>query len=247
MRCSPRSGCWTPSGTPTARSRSRASDRPSRPPEVLPDRRGAARRGRRAAAGRPADRPRHRRRPALVRPVDHGHGDRRTDVTNASNTLLPSVRVRSAAGSHRAGRGRGVRRTRVAPARPRAVRRATRPRGRRPGSAVPRRPDGWAAQDGALRPRRRVRRRARAHRDRRLDPIHRRSWSGYPAAQILITGVEDPDTRAHRPNESLHLPALRRAILRKRCCCPGCRARSVTNPTSALAHGMPWTRLPSMT
>jgi acetylornithine deacetylase/succinyl-diaminopimelate desuccinylase-like protein len=35
----------------------------------------------------------------------------------------------------------------------------------------------------------------------------------YPKAQILITGVEDPDARAHSPNESLHLPTLRRAIL----------------------------------
>ena len=35
----------------------------------------------------------------------------------------------------------------------------------------------------------------------------------YPDAQILITGVEDPDARAHSPNESLHLPTLQRAIL----------------------------------
>ncbi|MGB3909476.1 MAG: dipeptidase [Pseudolysinimonas sp.] len=35
----------------------------------------------------------------------------------------------------------------------------------------------------------------------------------FPAAQILITGVEDPDSRAHSPNESLHLPTLQRAIL----------------------------------
>ncbi|HEU0206834.1 MAG TPA: dipeptidase [Pseudolysinimonas sp.] len=35
----------------------------------------------------------------------------------------------------------------------------------------------------------------------------------YPNAQILITGVEDPDTRAHSPNESLHLPTLQHAIL----------------------------------
>jgi Acetylornithine deacetylase/Succinyl-diaminopimelate desuccinylase and related deacylases len=35
----------------------------------------------------------------------------------------------------------------------------------------------------------------------------------YPEAQILITGVEDPDSRAHSPNESVHLPTFRRAIL----------------------------------
>ncbi len=35
----------------------------------------------------------------------------------------------------------------------------------------------------------------------------------FPNAQILITGVEDPDSRAHSPNESLHLGVFHRAIL----------------------------------
>lgn len=35
----------------------------------------------------------------------------------------------------------------------------------------------------------------------------------FPEAQILITGVEDPDSRAHSPNESLHLGVFHRAIL----------------------------------
>lgn len=35
----------------------------------------------------------------------------------------------------------------------------------------------------------------------------------FPNAQILVTGVEDPDSRAHSPNESVHLPSLERAIL----------------------------------
>ncbi len=35
----------------------------------------------------------------------------------------------------------------------------------------------------------------------------------FPGAQILVTGVEDPDSRAHSPNESLHLGVFKRAIL----------------------------------
>ncbi|HAM27289.1 MAG TPA: dipeptidase, partial [Microbacteriaceae bacterium] len=37
--------------------------------------------------------------------------------------------------------------------------------------------------------------------------------SVFPAAQILVTGVEDPGSRAHSPNESLHLGVFQRAIL----------------------------------
>lgn len=35
----------------------------------------------------------------------------------------------------------------------------------------------------------------------------------FPDAQILITGAEDPDSRAHGPDESAHLGDLRKAIL----------------------------------
>jgi cysteinylglycine-S-conjugate dipeptidase len=35
----------------------------------------------------------------------------------------------------------------------------------------------------------------------------------FPEAQVLVTGVEDPESRAHSPNESLHLGVFHRAIL----------------------------------
>lgn len=35
----------------------------------------------------------------------------------------------------------------------------------------------------------------------------------FPEAEIVVTGVEDPDSRAHSPNESQHLPTLKRAIV----------------------------------
>ena len=35
----------------------------------------------------------------------------------------------------------------------------------------------------------------------------------FPAAQILVTGVEDPDSRAHSPNESVDLAMLQKAMV----------------------------------
>ena len=37
--------------------------------------------------------------------------------------------------------------------------------------------------------------------------------AAFPDAEILITGVEDPDTRAHGANESLDLAVFGRACL----------------------------------
>lgn len=34
----------------------------------------------------------------------------------------------------------------------------------------------------------------------------------FPDAEVLVTGVEDPDARAHSPNESQHLPTFRKTI-----------------------------------
>ncbi|GAB7002763.1 M20/M25/M40 family metallo-hydrolase [Nocardioides sp. AN3] len=35
----------------------------------------------------------------------------------------------------------------------------------------------------------------------------------FPGASVLVTGVEDPDTRAHGPNEGLHLPEFAKVVL----------------------------------
>ena len=35
----------------------------------------------------------------------------------------------------------------------------------------------------------------------------------FPGAQVLVTGIEDPDTRAHSENESMHLGELERIVV----------------------------------
>ncbi|MBN9186546.1 MAG: dipeptidase [Microbacterium sp.] len=47
----------------------------------------------------------------------------------------------------------------------------------------------------------------------------------FPAAQILVTGVEDPHARAHSPNESLHLDTFRHALIAEALLLEGLDAR----------------------
>lgn len=35
----------------------------------------------------------------------------------------------------------------------------------------------------------------------------------FPGAQVLVTGIEDPDTRAHSENESMHLGELEHIVV----------------------------------
>jgi acetylornithine deacetylase/succinyl-diaminopimelate desuccinylase-like protein len=55
----------------------------------------------------------------------------------------------------------------------------------------------------------------------------------FPEAQILVTGVEDPDSRAHSPNESLHLGVFKRAILAEALLLDRLNRRTGTPPAPA--------------
>jgi len=44
-------------------------------------------------------------------------------------------------------------------------------------------------------------------------PFIQQLAQAFPGAHVVVTGVEDPDTRAHSPNESLDLGVLHRAVL----------------------------------
>jgi len=136
-----------------------------------------------------------------------------TDVVNASNTLLPSVRVRIScriapgqdAGDAYAALERHLREhapfgahlqiTDVDLGQPFLVDQS----GWAAAAARAALADGWGAEPeltgigGSI-------------------PFISTLAERFPAAQILITGVEDPDTRAHSPNESQHLGALRKSI-----------------------------------
>lgn len=48
----------------------------------------------------------------------------------------------------------------------------------------------------------------------------------FAGAQILVTGVEDPDSRAHSPNESVHLPTLKAAMTAETLFLLGANARA---------------------
>ncbi|MBL3687679.1 dipeptidase [Leucobacter zeae] len=136
------------------------------------------------------------------------------DVANASNTLIPAVRVRISA--------------RIAPGQdPEAAFDALRrhleahaPYGARvsfesgdTGQAFQVDTSGWAVAEvrGAM---------ADAWEKQPVDigvggsiPFIAELVDEFPAAQILVTGVEDPDGRAHSPNESLHIESFRKSLL----------------------------------
>ena len=51
--------------------------------------------------------------------------------------------------------------------------------------------------------------------------------SAFPEAQVLVTGVEDPDSRAHSPNESLHIASFEQAIVAELLFLAECNSREL--------------------
>jgi acetylornithine deacetylase/succinyl-diaminopimelate desuccinylase-like protein len=52
----------------------------------------------------------------------------------------------------------------------------------------------------------------------------------FPGAEVLVTGVEDPDARAHGPNESLHLGEFARVCLAEALLLHGLRRAEEASP-----------------
>ena len=139
-----------------------------------------------------------------------------TRTADASNTLIPTVKaklsVRLAPGDTlQAGDGAAPRAPRearpvgrAADLHPRRVRRAH-PDRRRPGRRTTRRGPPSARPGTASSPWTW----GSAARSRSSPPSTRRS----PTPRVLVTGVEDPDTRAHGANEGLHLAEFERVCL----------------------------------
>ncbi|MFT4259778.1 dipeptidase [Microbacterium sp.] len=59
----------------------------------------------------------------------------------------------------------------------------------------------------------------------------------FPDAQILVTGVEDPHSRAHSPNESLHLETFRNAVVTEALLLVRMNAITLGNDPSARTEG----------
>ena len=69
----------------------------------------------------------------------------------------------------------------------------------------------------------------------------------FPKASVLVTGVEDPDTRAHGANEGLHLAEFERVVLAEALLLRKLGAltrlsRSAPRPRHAAARGTQATR-----
>jgi hypothetical protein len=211
-RCSPGSACSTPSGTRRARWPSRACARPGL--ETPAVRRGAAPRGGGTARRRRADRHGHHSVAHLVEAVDHDHRHRRTRCRE---------RVEHAPARHPGSRERS---NRPRPGRQGGLRgdphhlEANAPFGARlafedidTGQPFLVDTSGWAVAEtrAAM---------AEAWGREPVEigvggsiPFIAELVEEFPGAQILVTGVEDPESKAHSPNESLHLGVFKRALL----------------------------------